>query len=117
MLLKSTEGYIFGGYTEVAWDSSSGRKRCEKSFLFKLGQGEQVSPSVHRIRRNKKSGILCKAGKGPYFGKNPDMRVVLGGSTTTVQLNLGSCYPQAGTSGNFFHPADPALTEVEVFAL
>ena len=35
-IMQGIKGYIFGGYSEAAWDSSSGCKRGNNQFLFSL---------------------------------------------------------------------------------
>ena len=36
IVARSQGGYIFGGFTETAWDSSGAYKQCQESFLFRL---------------------------------------------------------------------------------
>ena len=61
VLVKSTEGLIFGGYTPLHWDSNSGWKEDDKTFLFSL-------TSNKKFNKNKKGeSIYCYALHGPFF--------------------------------------------------
>ena len=68
VIAKSAGGHIFGGYTEAAWDSSSGWKHCHNSFLFRLSGPGGVGPSQHLIFQNLGNGIWCNSNYGPAFG-------------------------------------------------
>ena len=36
VIIKSTKGYVFGGYTSVAWNRTSGWNRDPKAYIFSL---------------------------------------------------------------------------------
>ena len=60
ILIKSSEGFIIGGYTPLEWDSNSGWKNDDETFLF--------SVTTKKIFKKKgKYSIYCGAGVGPWF--------------------------------------------------
>ena len=60
-LIRSSEGFIFGGYNPLSWDNHSNWKEDEQSFLFSL--------TFEKIFRKKKksSSIYCSKLNGPWF--------------------------------------------------
>jgi hypothetical protein len=68
-LILSTTGAIFGGFTSVPWDSTSGARPdlTPKSFLFTVKTEEMVFPRVFPIK-NKERAINCSINYGPVFG-------------------------------------------------
>ena len=63
-IIMSKTGRIFGGFTEISWDKSSGFKNGENSFLFSLDMKE-----IYYYNNNYKShSIYCSSINGPDFG-------------------------------------------------
>ena len=60
-LIKSTEGFIIGGYTPLDWDNYSSSKKDKDTFLFSL--------SNNSVFKKKKSdcSIICSKESGPFF--------------------------------------------------
>jgi hypothetical protein len=44
-VVKSSDGYIFGGYTNVAWEEKGRYKSSAESFLFSLKDKAGIGPS------------------------------------------------------------------------
>ena len=66
--------YIFGGYTQVPWDSSN-QFRCDNNaFIFSLinGQNKPIRINVEFDH----SAIYCGASSGPSFGSGCDFEIV-----------------------------------------
>jgi hypothetical protein len=69
-VILDTEGNIFGGFTPVKWDSTSGCKAddSEKSFLFTLKNPHNIDPRRFAlIPAAKHRAIYCGSGWGPCF--------------------------------------------------
>jgi hypothetical protein len=55
------EGFVFGGYTPVPWDSVSGNKAdpSGKSFIFTLKCPQYGKPRMFPLKRNAQFAIFC----------------------------------------------------------
>lgn len=93
-LIKTTNNYIFGGYTEAKWDSSDLRTD-KNTFLFSLVNKDK-SPIKMNINKNDDRAIYCMASFGPIFGSGHDICISDG-----CNLNSDS-YSKLG--GSFVHP-------------
>ena len=60
-LIRSSEGFIFGGYTPLSWDNHSDWKYDAQSFLFSLTFGK-----IFR-KKKKSNSIYCSKSTGPWF--------------------------------------------------
>ena len=79
-------GFIFGGYTDVSWDSSSGRKGDANAFVFSLTNRDEV-PCKLRTTRSAHS-IYCSSQNGPTFGLY-DIAIA---NNANASSNLGDVY-------------------------
>ena len=66
ILIQSSSGNIFGGYTEQNW-SGDGYKKDPNAFIYSLINKENVSLILRT--QNPESAIYVKQGYGPTFGK------------------------------------------------
>ena len=85
-IIKSTDNFIFGGYTEIDWDSTLwnghvGEKNCSRregkgnEFVFTLKNPHNISPSKFNMRKEwLNHSICCDGNLGPIFGCN-DIRI------------------------------------------
>ena len=62
VLIKSAEGFVFGGYTPLDWDDSRKWKNDSDTFLFSLTNNQ-----VYRKKSKEKDSICCKKENGPWF--------------------------------------------------
>ena len=62
VLIKSTEGFVIGGYTPLDWDISKKWKCDSDTFLFSL-----TNNSVYRKKSKELDSICCKKENGPWF--------------------------------------------------
>jgi hypothetical protein len=91
-LLKAKENnFIFGGFTMVSWDSSSGWKSDANAFIFSLTNKDnqplkmKVDPNRHEY------AIICNPECGPTFGA--DIYIADNANTTMDSFsNLGCTY-------------------------
>ena len=75
-VVKSSGGYIFGGYTGVAWGESGGWKSSAESFLFSLKDHAGIGPVKMPIKSDKKDRVVFHNSiVGPSFGGGPDLYV------------------------------------------
>jgi hypothetical protein len=66
-VVKSTEGCIFGGYTDQAWDSLKQDKSDPNAFIFTLVH-PYGKPGMFKISNKYKEAIYCHPNLGPTFG-------------------------------------------------
>lgn len=96
-VVKSAQGHVFGGYSDVSWDSSGQFRHSQTAFLFKLAQQDQVNVSRHNLVRSRSHhqyAIYCAGERGPTFGGGRgglDFEVILNG-TASSHMNLGSTF-------------------------
>jgi len=73
-LIKSSGGYVFGGYAGVAWSSAYGHHACPSAFLFTV-----TNPHGDPISRFMSNGDIyavgCSSRYGPAFGYGHDLHV------------------------------------------
>lgn len=74
MIIKSTCGSIFGGYTNAAWDKSNSYKNDPEAFLFSLVNRED-EPERIDISNTSSKAIYCGAIFGPTFGYGHDLHI------------------------------------------
>ena len=86
VIIKSDQNYIFGGYTEIDWDStvwngkvgaqnSSRRDGHGNEFVFTLKNPHNISPSKFNMKNEwLNHSICCDKNLGPIFGCN-DIRI------------------------------------------
>lgn len=91
VVVKTTDAFIFGGYTEAAWSQSGGYKKDKKAFIFSLENNDEplVIPCV-----KSQCAIYCHVSYGPTFGDGHDLFIenesnIHGNSFS----NLGVSYP------------------------
>jgi hypothetical protein len=72
-VVKSTDGYIFGGYAEQAWDSSNQFKFDPNAVLFSLVNPFSRPAFIWNSESIKDiKGIYCYSSYGPTFHINKD---------------------------------------------
>ena len=68
-IVKSTDGYIFGGYLAISWFTGGKRTHDPKAFIFSL-----THKTKHSKQTNENSMQGC-ASYGPIFGSGDDIRI------------------------------------------
>jgi hypothetical protein len=73
------KGFIFGGFTPVAWDLNSGYKpdSTQKSFVFNVKNARNSEAKKFSLS-NSSQAIYCHSLFGPYFRSGHDIKVVNG---------------------------------------
>lgn len=121
-VIKSTGGYIFGGYADQAWNSSNQWQASPKAFLFALHCHSGLGPTKMAQTGNSPQHAMYNHGNyGPTFGSNHDMYVANGANGNTgSSTNIGSVYqcPPGQTGSTFLTGSSPyQAAEVEVFRI
>ena len=86
VIIKSTDNYIFGGYTSISWNSTKWNGKCGSNnnarrkgkgleFIFTLKNPHNIPPSKFNIQKSwLDHSICCDINLGPIFGCN-DIRI------------------------------------------
>jgi hypothetical protein len=74
-IVKSTNGNVFGGYTQAAWDSVRTKKDDEYAFVFSLINQDNTPVKIPIAKDQVKSAIYCHPTYGPTFGKGSDFYI------------------------------------------
>jgi hypothetical protein len=119
-IIETTKGFIFGGYTPIAWSSIGSYASDDSltSFIFTLKNGHNTIPMQFPLKSDcKQCAIRCGADRGPTFGGGFDFYVDFSSKTYT---NFGHSYDNTtGYDGRTFFAGEYNFTvkEVEVFGL
>ena len=91
-VIKTTNGCVFGGYTALGWDSSSGWRADPHAFLFSL-VNVRCAPRLMPVVLGDQYSIYCNASNGPIFGAGNSIHIVNNSNTSTKSnSNLGESY-------------------------
>jgi hypothetical protein len=121
-IILTTAGYIFGGFTPIAWEFNSGytADNTGKSFVFSLKNPRNTEPKIFPLS-NASQAICCNYSYGPIFGSVGDIRVTNNcDQNTSSYTNLGGSYTndtgidskQVFTGEQYFQ-----VREIEVFTV
>lgn len=89
-IIKTTNGNIFGGYTEQDWTHTNGFKNDVNSFIFSLVNKEN-KPLV--MKPQNQTLIYCNSRFGPTFGNGHDIHISSNSNGNTLSYsNLGISY-------------------------
>jgi hypothetical protein len=122
-IVQTAKGFIFGGYTPLAWRSPDRGQWAGdsslQSFVFTVKNGRNLSPKRFGLKSDHSQyAILCYSGYGPCFGH--DFQIKSDGNTGTVNhSSFGSTYTDDVGAGPTFLAGESPFTakEVEVFQL
>jgi hypothetical protein len=73
-LIKSSGGYVFGGYAGVAWSSDDEEHACPSAFLFTV-TNPHGDPITRFMSNGDGQAVGCHSGYGPIFGYGNDLHV------------------------------------------
>ena len=65
ILIETTDGNIFGGYTELSWDTSCSFKKDKSTFIFSFNKKKKYISN-----NDGNNSIGCYKQHGPIFGGN-----------------------------------------------
>ena len=90
VIVETTTGNVFGGYTDLSWSSANAYAKSTKTFLFRL------RPTTKRYDyKSGREGYAIYRGKnyGPTFGGGHDIYIVSSAlSSTSSYTNGGHSY-------------------------
>jgi len=116
-LVKSSGGYVFGGYAGVAWSSDNQYPACPSAFLFTV-TNPHGDPITRFMSDGDDKAVECYSGFGPTFGWGSDLAVSGAFDGTSFTYFPTSYIDTLGrgdttfTGAAYFTPA-----EVEVWAV
>jgi hypothetical protein len=89
-VIKSTGGYVFGGYTDLPWASNGQYRSSSNAFLFALKYPSGVAPVKMPLTQvPHPSAIHDHSSHGPTFGNGHDIHVAGNdNSNTTSYTNI-----------------------------
>ena len=128
VVVKTVEGYVFGGYTDQTWndnDFDGQSKRSSSSFLFSLKCYAGLSPTKMKIKSGYEGcAIKTYYDRGPKFGSGRDFCIGCSGYDLRkgyTKLNCTYNIPSRA-SGTFLTGKSGKnqkfdVAEVEVFAV
>ena len=116
-VVRSSDGYIFGGYTDVAWGDDGEWKSSTESFLFSLEDYYSIGPVKMPIMSHTTDyAVLHDSSYGPLFGGGHDLGIASENSESscdvgeTYELPSDTDDPQFLTGSHHF-----TVSEYEVF--
>ena len=113
-IIQSREGYLFGGYTSVAWDSQNQHICDPQAFIFTLVNPWSISPTRYSIQPDRQSNaIRGNSSCGPIFGYS-DICV---NSVKQCSFGFPNAYTDTTTRGNqtFTNCQSCTINEIEVY--
>ncbi|XP_078383156.1 uncharacterized protein LOC144665733 isoform X1 [Oculina patagonica] len=84
--------YVFGGYTDIPWESSGGYSSTSKAFIFSLRNKEGLTPFKSMVT-TPSSEIYRVSYRGPSFGHGHDIHIANDANSNTNSFTyFGSSY-------------------------
>ena len=119
-IVKSTDGYIFGGYTSTSWTSSQNYQFSSNAFLFSLKCHAGLKAVKMNLTNHVSSySICCIANDGPTFGRGFDLHISSNANTTmNSNSKVGHTYSlPSGVTDEYFLTGRNSfqVSEYEVF--
>jgi hypothetical protein len=119
VLVRSSEGWVFGGYTPLPWNSSGSYQNDSSgtSFLFTLKNPHGTSPQKFALKLPQYA-IECIPSYSPTFGRGWDLYISdRCNANTSSHTNFPSSYQDTGGRGKetFCGHHTFAVSEIEVF--
>jgi len=115
--LIRANGYLFGGYTPLSWNTSSKYLNNSSSFLFTLTNSHGASPTHFSCTKSQHS-TFCYSSYGPTFGGGHDLHISSNSNAnTTSYSNFPDSYNDSiGYAKTTFAGAyNFTVSEIEVF--
>ena len=90
-LIRTTQSYVFGGYTEAAWSQKGGYVNDPNAFIFSLVNKE--NKPIHIPCSQPPNAIYCNSIYGPTFGGGHDIHICdKSDSNSSSYSNFSYCY-------------------------
>jgi len=118
-LIESTEGCIFGGYSEVEWKSCDAYVTSDKSFLFTLKNIHGILPTKLDLHKDRALySIFDSSQYGPTFGGGHDICIKKNANTNkSSSSNFPHSYRDTTGKGMTLFAGNQYFTtkEIEVY--
>ena len=118
-IIRSTGGYLFGGYASQPWTSNGAYTNAANSFLFLLTNANG-SPPTKFLYNNNGNAFMNNGSYGPTFGGGHDLHICdKSNASAGSSCAIGHTYPNTLNLGanTFTGSRDFQTTEIEVFKL
>jgi hypothetical protein len=120
-IILTTDDFIFGGFTSMAWDSSGNDKEdmSRKSFIFSVKNPHNIEGKRFSVS-NPERAIYCTSSHGPIFGNHSIYVANECNENTSSYTRLGLGYMNnTGKRGSEFFTGSKYFTakEIEVFTI
>ena len=116
-IIRSSNGYVFGGFTTQAWDSSGTNKQDENAFIFSMINQGNISRKFPIRPHNASEAIYCDVNCGPCFGSEDFTIFNDAYLNNSSNSNFGKSYKggnsQRYLAGSYYF----VVSEIEVFAI
>lgn len=119
VIIRSTGGYVFGGYASQSWNSNGSYINAQDSFLFLLTNANGNQPTKFICKKNSYA-LYGDESYGPTFGNNHDLKISdCSNANNDSCCNLGGSYPNTLSLGplTFTGENEFQITDIEVFKL
>jgi len=84
--------YVFGGYTDIPWESSGGHTSTSNAFIFSLRNKESLGPFKSAVAVPTRA-IYRHSSYGPTFGNGHDIHIANNAnSNTNSYAGFGNSY-------------------------
>ena len=115
-LIRTTEGYIFGGYTDQSWNSCLSWIPSSKAFLFTVHCHARLSPTKLPVA-NQSHATYGHSSYGPVFGGGHEIRIADRANVNPSTTNFAGHYScPTGLSRAFLTGSSQFfVSEIEVF--
>ena len=119
-VIRSSDGFIFGGFADKSWTSANKYCDSDKSFLFSLkSPSNEVGTAKMRIKQNTYSNAICHGPSyGPTFGGGHDLYIASDANKNNTSItNFGHTYelPPGQTREFLVGSNNFKVSEIEVF--
>jgi len=93
VVVETTAGVIFGGYTDVSWRSSGNNVKSTTSFLF------QIRPSMMKFSvQDPAYAVYHRSNYGPTFGGGHDLHIASGARSNKASCTNKHSYTMTSTN-------------------
>lgn len=119
-IIKSKNGYLFGGYAHTAWNSSNTYTNDPRAFLFTLVNPNSIQPMRYLVRGGSEHSAFYNYGiYGPTFGGGHDIFVSGASPNATSYINFPFSYSDTTGMGSrtFTGNYTYVVADVEVYRL
>jgi len=116
VVIKSSNGHVFGGYASTSWDSSGAYKSSPGCFLFTLANPHNIPPTKY-LSGADANAIYCHASNGPTFGTGHDLAICNNSNSANCSFVFPSSYKDlTGRGANTFTGLNTfTVSDIEVF--